>query len=156
MKPVFHINFDFDTDSLLEEANKQLKDKSTASHRGYEVMYDDWLFAPGGEVANEECKRFLNHYDLEEGDGRYHLLKADSYLIPHVDIDSTCGVNHVLSTDRAPVNYMKEEYTYKTALLDTTQKHGVVNLGYPDRIIYKICFRKHTYEEVIQKINGTH
>ena len=147
------IDFEFNSEKLLVEAESNQ----------FEVYKDDkhgssqnWKILKGGKSALprawEEATRFCNHFNLENGVPRYYILDSDSYLMPHIDYNTTCSVNHVLSVDAAPVTIEGKDYFYKTALLNTAVIHGVNNKGKKERVLFKISFFDEDYDTISKKL----
>jgi len=146
------INYRFDTEALLREANQKefavYEDTKHGKTDGWNILKDD---IPQGLI---QAKEFCEFYGLEEGSPRYYKLEANHYLMPHVDFNTTCSVNHILSNESAPVTILGEDYHYKTALLNTSVQHGVNNIGKEERLLFKISFFESTYEEIREKIRS--
>lgn len=156
MTPLLNIDFKFNTFALLTELDRY-KDKigPYVDKRYGEI--DNFKILRGStdlKVMTKECERFLLHYgfDLKDGEPRYYILKADTVLPTHTDKDTLCSVNHLLD-GAAPITFDGDaQYMYTTALVDISKPHGVDNRGQPDRLLFKISFFNHTFEEVYSKI----
>jgi len=162
MSPVYHIDFDFDTEALLNEAtalfegsgyNSEYKGFATENIENFKLIQEDWGNSP---VARAERERFLRHYGIwdesyDYSNSRYMKLDANTMLLPHAD-NHACCINHILNGHNVPINFYGEEYLYTTALLDVSQTHGVNNMGNPDRMILKIAFYEDTFEEIKQAL----
>ena len=149
MSPVYNIEYDFDNELLLSELFNQKQNNYSDPKHG---TADNWKIANEKlEIATAEMEHFCNVYSLPLGKPRYYILKENSVLLPHIDYNTTCSINHVLSDDPAPVSFPGiGDFKYKTAILNTTIKHGVMNLGKKDRYLYKISFFDISYEEVCE------
>lgn len=101
------------------------------------------------DYAQEICDTFK----IQNGRPRFYILKADTTLGMHTDYNTTCSLNICLSDDNAPVKFNDNTYTYKTAILNTSNNHGVVN-GPNDRRLFKISIFDQTYEEVCNNMKG--
>lgn len=147
------IEFDFKSEDLLIEAETNqfevYHDDKHGKNENWKILKGDSLYLPR---AWEEANRFCKYFGLENGVPRYYILDSDSYLMPHIDYNTTCSVNHVLSADAAPVTVEGKDYLYKTALLNTSVIHGVNNKGKKERILYKISFFDEDYEAISRKV----
>ena len=109
--------------------------------------------------------RILNDIELEYADKlntyfdidtipKFYILEANTQLLPHIDQDTTCSINFLLSDGAAPVRFGDNEYYYRTALLNTSRKHSVDK--YPtDRILFKLSVKDESFSSVKQKILNT-
>lgn len=156
MSPLFNVDFKFNTFALLTELDRH-KDKigSYIDKRYGEIDNFKILRCNDNlKVMKKECDRFLEYYGFkpEDGEPRYYILKAGTVLPMHTDKDTLCSVNHLLEGS-APIQFedgVSIEYT--TALLDISKPHGVDNSNQPDRLLFKISFFNHNFEEVKSKI----
>lgn len=149
MKPVYEIQHNFDDFRLLEELKSQ---DATAYSDEKHGSYDNWkIINQTLRWAEREMQFFCNQFKLPYGSPRYYQLDANSVLLPHIDYNTTCSINHILNDEAAPVTFNDYgEFTYNTAVLDTTKMHGVNNLGKKDRYLFKISYFETTYEEIIK------
>lgn len=92
-------------------------------------------------------------FKIKNGRPRFYHLKANTTIPMHKDYNTTCSLNIDLSVDPAPINFEDKSYTYKTAILNTTNVHGVVN-GPNERRTLKVSIFDQTYEEVCNNIKG--
>lgn len=149
---LFPINYLFNTAALHKEAKEKefvtYEDPRYGKSVGAHILKND---IPEAQI---QAKEFCEFYGLELGSPRYYKLEADHYLLPHVDYNTTCSVNHILSNDYAPVTIIGEDYHYKTALLNTSVQHGVNNIGKEERLLFKISFFESTYEEIREQIRS--
>lgn len=159
---IYHVDFDFDIEALKKECidlHEQNKHSNTWEYQefgyngadadNFSLVQENWGHMP---VGRRERKRFLEHYDLWEDDyditnSKYMKLLGDTMLIPHTD-GHPCSLNVILNDDPAPINFYGKDYEYKLALVNISEKHGVFNMGKPDRILWKISFYKNTFEEI--------
>ena len=63
----------------------------------------------------------------------------------HVDYHTTCSLNIARQGNAGEVT---KSYSYRTAILNTSNLHGVDN-GPVDRRLFKISIFDQTYEEVV-------
>ena len=86
-----------------------------------------------------------------EGSARFLMIPAKSKLFIHKDHNTLCSLNVILNDVLDPILFGESapftEYTYKQAILDTTQFHHV-KTSTQDRIIFKLSFFNNTYTEI--------
>lgn len=109
---------------------------------------DFWL---GRTVA---CPSFAFTAYFEEklgvaGEGNFYYMPAGTSLPAHRDQKSICALNVIIGDCTDPVRYDEtgNEYSYKTALLDTVKIHSVPKLK-KDRLIYKFSVIDRSFEEM--------
>lgn len=119
--------------------------------KGWEVLRETEYH----NVMKQEREKFLNQFNVTcESRGRYYILEPDLYLPPHIDFNTTCAINFILSGGESPVSYESGEYKYQNAILDTTKLHWVQNTNNP-RILFKISIFDMKYEELVWNIQNS-
>ena len=153
MSPIYQFIYPFNTYALLTELEYY-----RAGFKAYEdVRYDaldNWkvLRDKPLRVLTKQYYKFCNDTGLE-GKPRYYILDGNSVLPPHVDLNTECSINHLLSGNAAPITYTGHgNFEYKTALINTKEEHSVNNTEHNDRYLFKISFFDYTFEEVKEKI----
>jgi len=157
---LFHVNYQFDTDSLKQELLTVRDQFDSYTDDRLDFDMNNWLILRGNEelpVLNEECERFCWDYGLytSKVKPRYYVLKGDTILPPHVDHNTKCSINHILSDDNADVSFGEHSYSYTTALLDTSKLHGVDNSNKPDRLLFKLSFFDKSYERMVECLTSS-
>ena len=156
MSPIFNFDFKFNTFALLTELDRHKNTIGSYNDKRYGKI-DNFKILRANDslkMMQQECKRFLLHYGFKPSDGeaRYYILKANSVLPMHTDMDTKCSVNHLLE-GTAPIQFENHGvYEYSTALLDISLPHMVDNSNLPDRLLFKISFFNHTFEQVKSQI----
>ena len=83
---------------------------------------------------------------------RFYVLKSNTVLDKHIDLDTQCAINFVLSDHPAPVTFEDtENFYYTKALFNTSIPHAVVN-GDSERLLFKISIMDKSFEEVRERI----
>ncbi len=145
-------DYDFDKSLLLDFWNQnQDKTQPYTDKRFGKFVMNNWRILNDIEIeySNILCKQF----DID-AIPKFYILEANTQLLPHVDQDTTCSINFLLSDGAAPVRFTDNEYYYKSALLNTTRKHSVDK--YPkDRILFKLSVKDEGFDTVKQKILNT-
>jgi hypothetical protein len=153
---IFTFDYPFNKDILLLEMER---------YRDKFAVYDDprgklenWKVLRHEDesllVAQKECDRFLKDSGIKEkAKPRYYILEANSNLPFHVDYNTTCSINFLLSDEKSPVSFDGVDYNYSCAVLNTTQPHGVNNKS-SDRLLYKISFFETKFEEVVEALKN--
>lgn len=85
------------------------------------------------------------------GKPRFYFQEPHFKLPVHVDFNTTCSINFVLSDNAAPVDFDGRQYYYRQALLNTAIPHSVQN-GPEERILLKISIFDISFEELSQTI----
>lgn len=82
---------------------------------------------------------------------RFYWLESNAVLPEHVDHNTTCSLNFILSEDPAPVTIGGNDYYYNQCVLNTTIPHSVTNNG-PERILLKFSVFDVSYEDTVKTI----
>ena len=117
---------------------------------------------PSKGPSFEEVKGYLEKYNDEyidkirddlgvAGSPRFYWQEPNSTLPMHVDNNTTCSINFVVTDNPAPVTVEEVDYVYEQAILNTTKLHGV-NTNEEERILLKISVFDESYEDLIQRI----
>lgn len=156
---IFHLpTLQYDEDILLLEA--ELVDfKPFESGMNNGTWFDhapNWL---QGRVRDERCQEvFRVMDDIQKIAGctdirpRFYKQEANTEVPMHVDLNTKCSVNIILSDNSGPVVFEDHgEIMYKCAILDTTKRHGVPS--YPEeRILLKYSIFDQEYEYVCRNV----
>lgn len=153
MKPIHQFNYSFNTYALLTELDyyrdefKAYEDVRYKASDNWKILQNESL-----KVLSQQCNKFCEDIELE-GKPRYYILDANAVLPPHIDLNTKCSINHLLSGESAPITYTEYgNFKYKTALINTQEEHSVDNTKHDDRYLFKISFLENTFEEVKEKI----
>jgi hypothetical protein len=146
-------DFDFDRDLLLSYWNEYKN-----SSKPYQDKRFNRFFMKNWRIVNDfeiDYATYLNQQFGINGSPRFYILEANTSLMMHVDQDTTCALNFVLSDNPAPVRFGSgASYLYKSALLNTSIKHAV-DKSENDRILFKLSIKDEPFEDVKQKIINT-
>ena len=158
MMPIINLDYKFNTFALLTELDRYKSSVGSYNDKRYGSVDNFKILRGSFAVMSNECNKFLEYYGFskEDGEPRYYILKANTILPIHTDMDTKCSVNHLLE-GTAPIYFPDHgSFEYSTALLNISQPHGVDNTNLPDRLLFKISFFNHTFEEVASKIMDRH
>jgi hypothetical protein len=86
-----------------------------------------------------------------QGSPRFYWQEPNSILPMHVDNNTTCSINFVLTDNPSPVTVEDNDYVYEQAVLNTTKLHGVKTNG-EERVLLKISIFDESYEDLIKRI----
>ena len=145
-------DFDFDKSALLDFWNQNQDNTKPYSDRRFgKLVMNNWRILKDIEI--EYAQKLCEHFNIQ-ADPKFYILQANTQLLPHVDQDTTCSINFLLSDGAAPVRFSNNEYYYKTALLNTSRKHSV-DKSANDRILFKLSIKDEGFDIVKQKILNT-
>jgi hypothetical protein len=147
--PIIKTQYPFDRQSL-----KKLYQSVCHQVAGYgdtqHGIVNDWSIV---KVDNDD---YINQikFDLKipTAKPRFYILKAHSSLPEHVDLNTKCSINVILSeTAVAPIIIEGVKFSYSQCLLNTQRRHYVVN-GPEDRLLFKLSIFDQEFEDVYQNI----
>jgi len=148
VKPLYHLNYPLDIDLFLLKAELYKRQGEAYYDPRYKKRLDSWLQY---RVENDpDVNKVMDDFGLN-GKPRFYWLEANTVLPEHVDHNTTCSLNFILSEDPAPVTIGGNDYVYSQCLLNTTIPHSVTNNG-PERILLKISLFDVSYQDVISMI----
>lgn len=147
--PLIHLNYPLDINLLIAEAEKA---KTSASPYGNDPRYpdqqhDQWLIS---RYTSEYIDQIMKDFEVQ-GRPRFYWLMPHASLPEHVDYNTQCSINFILTEDRAPVTFEGKDYSYKQALLNTTRTHSVKN-GNTLRLLLKISIFDETFDVLSKRI----
>lgn len=149
LDPVIHLDYPLDYDLMLTEAKAA---KESAQPYGNDPRYpgwqlDEWLIS---RYTSDYIQKIMDDFEVK-GKPRFYWLEPHFVLPEHVDYNTTCSLNFVLSDDPAPITVEGKDYVYKMALLNTTVLHSVTN-GPKERMLFKISIFDESFETLAKKI----
>lgn len=148
MEPLIHLNYNIDTDQLLNEASvAQQNAKAHTDSRYPDIVFDEWLI---GHHTSPYIEKIMADLEID-GRPRFYWLKPHAVIPEHVDNGTQCSINIVLTDNAAPIIFGDKEYVYRTVLLNTTVPHSVKNNEH-ERIMLKISIFDETYEQLAKRI----
>ncbi len=157
---LFEIKLNYDKEKLLKEA-EEINFKPFESGFKSGSWFDHaptWKQAkvPNKEEYSEVLR--LNNIiknKIQSKDVRPRFYKQQSYTeVPrHVDINTKCSVNIILSNNFGPVQFTGHDPRYyKCAVLDTTKEHCVPSYEH-ERILLKFSIFDIDYDEVVKSFS---
>ena len=146
-------DFDFDRNHLLAFFNEHKQHGEPYQDKRFgRFVWKSWRIVRDIEI---EYADFINKHFNIDGSPRFYILDSGTILPMHIDQDTTCSLNFVLSENPAPIKFSSgNEYYYKTALLNTSIKHGVDKTS-GDRVLFKLSIKDEPFDVVKQKIINT-
>jgi hypothetical protein len=146
--PITHLNYPADIEQLNKSAAAALKfSKSYTDSRYPNLKMSDWLI---GKYTDDHIEKIIRDFNVN-GSPRFYWLEPDARIPIHVDNNTLCSINIILTPDPVPIIIDNVEYKYTQCLLDTTRPHGVIN-GPSSRILFKISIFDRTYHDLRQNI----
>lgn len=147
MSPVTLLDYPLDRERLLASAAlARLQAQAYQDWRSNTPM-DFWQIATYSDEYIEQIQQDL----AISGKPRFYWAAANSVIPVHIDYNTQCAVNFVLSDSPAPVTFRGKDYLYTQAVLNTSQPHSVTN-GSVERILFKISLFDENYESLIARI----
>lgn len=141
---IVHLNFEFNKNELLNTFNRNKEKLSIYSDYRGEV--ENWKIARIDET--EYIKQIKNELKIFTAKPRFYLQKENSILPNHIDFNTKCSINVLLSDelDNAPITIEGIDYFYSVCLLNTQKMHSVKN-NEKERILFKLSIFDLTFEE---------
>lgn len=142
-----HIDYPLDKIKLIKIA-ETIKEKSNNYYDPrYNKSLKNWHIF---HYNDEYLKKIMKDLNVN-GSPRFYWLEASTNLPLHVDNNTKCSVNFILSDDPAPITFIDQEFYYTQAVINTTVWHSVTN-GPVDRLLLKISIFNKSFEEVVDTI----
>lgn len=148
MNPLIHLNYNLDKKLLLEQANTaRTTSKPYTDSRYPDLELTDWHI---GHYTSDYINQLMEDFQVQ-GKPRFYWLEPFAEIPEHVDNDTTCSLNFIITDAPAPIIIEGKQYHYNQALLDTTKLHGVKN-GSTERIMLKVSIFNEAYENLAKRI----
>jgi hypothetical protein len=137
--------------------NYELLKKSAQIASDNKIFYQDsrynnrklsnWLIS---KYSDDYITQIMKDFDII-GSPRFYWLDANTMIPPHIDNETTCSINFLLSDNLAAVNFESNQFYYRQCLLNTKKIHWVSN-GNSQRILFKISVFNETYQQLASRI----
>ena len=148
MSPLTLLDYPLDSVTLLQSAaNARLSAEPYTDSRYPDCEKGDWYI---GRYTDKHIDKIVRDFEVD-GSPRFYWLDPFATLPQHVDNDTQCSINIILTENPAPITFAGVDYTYRQALLNTALPHSVRNGEY-ERIILKISIFDETYESLSARI----
>ena len=148
MEPIVHLNYDLNKQLLLEQAAvARQQSKPYTDSRYPDLELTEWHI---GHYTSDYIKQMMQDFGVE-GKPRFYWLEPFAEIPEHIDNDTTCSLNFIITENPAPIIIEGKEYFYKQALLNTTKLHGVKNSS-EQRVMLKVSIFNETYESLSKRI----
>ena len=147
MSPVTLLDYPLDRERLLASAVRARASAQSYQDWRSNTPMDFWKIA---QYNDEYIDQIQNDLGVT-GKPRFYWAAANSIIPTHIDYNTKCAVNFVLSENLAPVTFRGKDYHYTQAVLNTSQPHSVVN-GPEERVLFKISVFEESYEELVARI----
>jgi hypothetical protein len=147
--PIITINYPFDINELrrsFDNVKTQMSGYGDHHHGGVA----NWAIVRIEDTPY--IKTIKQDLGIPNAKPRFYTLEKNASLPEHVDLNTKCSINVILSeTDVAPIIIEDIEYQYTQCLLNTQRRHYVVN-GPTERVLFKLSILDMEFEEVYQNI----
>lgn len=149
IEPLVLLNYPLDIKILWRDAENA---RTTSEPYGNDPRYpnqhhDQWLIS---RHTSEYINQIMEDFEVT-GKPRFYWLMPNAHLPEHIDYNTKCSINFILSDDEAPVTIEGRDYFYKQALLNTTRPHSVTN-GKSLRLLLKISLFDEAFEDLAKRI----
>lgn len=146
--PLIHLNYPIDIDRISASAAEARKASRPYTDTRYpDLMLDQWHI---GKYTDEYIESIISDFDVE-GSPRFYWLEPYATIPEHVDNETQCSINLIITDEPAPITINGTDYVYRQALLDTTVPHSVINSD-KQRIMLKISIFNETFDHLSQRI----
>lgn len=148
MQPLYHLtDVDYDQQSLLEEAKQFEQDAPYYKDSRYEGEFVGWKIIKEQDYFLPQAKKVIEQFVLPtQCKTRYYVQDVGVDIPMHIDNNTQCSINIILTDKYAPIKIENEEYYYKQCLLNTTLEHGVFN-NTTKRYLLKCTIMDMNYED---------
>lgn len=141
------LDYPLDIDrALLEAEHARMSSHAYADDR-FEGEMSAWQIA---KYNSPFIQKIMDDFGVH-GKPRFYFQEPFFQLPEHVDYNTECSINFVLSDNAAPVTFGDRHHYYKQCLLNTKIPHSVHN-GPEERILLKISIFDVTFDELSQRI----
>lgn len=136
-----------DVDRALIEAEHARHQAKSYYDERLDVPIDEWRIV---KYNSPFVQKIMDDFEVN-GKPRFYFQEPHFKLPVHIDFNTTCSINFVLTDNAAPVDFDGRQYYYKQALLNTAIPHSVQN-GSEERILLKISIFDVSFEELAKRI----
>lgn len=143
-----HLNYPIDYNWWSKEAERLKLEAKPYTDKRYNITVSDWLTHSFDHTP--ESWAICNDFDVK-AKARMYWLFPGAKIPEHIDNETQCSLNFVLSNNPSPITIEGEEYYYRQALLNTTAMHGVNNVN-EERVLLKFSIHDISYEELAKRI----
>jgi hypothetical protein len=148
LEPLIHLNYELNKSKLLKEAQlAKCASQPYTDSRYPTLSLEKWLI---GHWNSEYIDRIMADFEII-GRPRFYWLEPYAVIPEHVDNETTCSLNFILTDYPAPITIEGKEYTYQQVLLDTTRLHKVINNEH-ERIMLKISIFDESFSDLAKRI----
>jgi hypothetical protein len=141
------IDVDFDKEKLIAQANI-LSGYNTFIDPANNRPINGWLIKKISSGYGLEISDYLKDYfQLSDCRPRFYIQEAGVSIPFHKDRGTLCSFNFVLSDHLDPISFRDRTVTYKTALLNTSIDHAVINPK-SKRLLFKVSIFDKSFEEI--------
>jgi len=154
---IFTFDFEFDEHLIRDTFEREYRGRGTPYvdprlNGMDEIIYGDDF---GGwqiyrDVDFPYVWELINFFGVD-GLPRFFTQAVGFDLPQHTDFVTECSINFLIGDHLAPIDYGKNRYQYKTALINVQEYHGVNNPTH-ERLLLKIAIQDEPYASVKKKV----
>jgi len=145
-----HIKYDFDIDYLNNLAHVYKEKSNYYEDFRTDADFDFWKIYRL-EKDDDYIEEIASDLNISNYKPRFYWLEENAFLPEHIDLNTECSLNVVLSDEPSPVTVEGIDYVYSSAILNTQRKHSVRN-GNKERVLFKLSIFDKSYEEIVKDI----
>ena len=145
---VLLLEYENQKDNIKDYTDKELYKFLSLKEKNFKDNKKNWRVLKRNFDYAEKLNAFFN----VNGKPRFINQKAGVELPFHIDVETKCSLNFLLKDESpSPITYESGDYFYKSALLNTTKKHGVFNKQ-KDRLLFKLSIFDEDFNSVKNKV----
>lgn len=143
-----HLNYPLDLDQIFKsEAAARRNSQPYTDLRYPDLRLEDWHI---GRYRDDYIETVMRDFEVE-GRPRFYWLEPYAEIPEHIDNETKCSINLIITKDPAPITIQGADFVYQQALLNTTIPHSVKN-GPVERIMLKISIFNESFEDLAKRI----
>ena len=138
-----HLKYQFDRKELLE--TYYLNKKNSITYKELRGFIEEFKITKIDDT--EYIKKIKKDFSIPNAKPRFYTLKENTFLPNHIDNNTKCSINVLLSDENAPITIEGIDFLYDQCLLNTQKIHSVKNTQ-KERILFKLSIFDLSFEEV--------
>lgn len=142
------LNYPLDVERILKSAKAaRTQSRPYTDSRYPDLHLEDWHI---GRYSDDYIESIIKDFEVE-GRSRFYWLEPYAEIPEHIDNETQCSINLIITKDPAPITINGTDFVYQQALLNTTVPHSVKN-GAVERIMLKISIFNESFESLAKRV----